>query len=466
MNERGDISPALQHWFADGPTTMPDRVVNVVADRIAREPQRRGWRLRWGRQPKVNAGLAVAVVVGLLVVALVAAALIGGSSPFDPPRIRPVVQPVASATPTPSLAPSATSPAAVGPGLILIEVANLKMPNELRYIAPDKRALPFLPDFGGHQRAAAWRPDGQRVAFAGRPDGHPDQWMDLYETLPDGTSLTLLSTDCEPPACVDESDPAYSPDGSKIVAVRQADLRDGTPTRVVLVIVDLATGESTEIPGDQLPIRHLRHRPPALVARWHADRVPRRRRPADRATPADIPGTDIAWSELDLRGRDRWFRPASIDTRRSACRRPDWSPDGSTHRLRTDAAPPLALRPGPVRLEHQSIRPDGTDLHVIVPGPDVATPSWTAGGAQILFPNHGGHRAVDPDSPPDGSDIRDIASFPSPARSRCTRSSSPRPERLRRIPTRRITTAIAPTLVRRANERRSTCSNFAVLADR
>ena len=65
MNERGDISPALRHWFADGPTTMPDRVVNVVADRIAREPQRRGWRLRLGRQPKANTGLAVAVVVGL-----------------------------------------------------------------------------------------------------------------------------------------------------------------------------------------------------------------------------------------------------------------------------------------------------------------------------------------------------------------------------------------------------------------
>ena len=32
MNERGDISPALQHWFADGPTTMPDQVINVVAE--------------------------------------------------------------------------------------------------------------------------------------------------------------------------------------------------------------------------------------------------------------------------------------------------------------------------------------------------------------------------------------------------------------------------------------------------
>ena len=211
---------------------MPDRVVNVVADRIAREPQRRGWRLRWGRRPKVNAGLALAVVVGLLVVALVAAALIGGSPPFDPPRIRPVVQPVASATPTPSQAPSATSPAAIGPGLILIEFVNLRAE---RASVSSRRtsgrfrscrtsaAISGLPPGG---------PDGQRVAFAGRPDGHPDNWMDLYETLADGSSLRLLSTDCEPPACVDESDPAYSPDGSKIVAVRQADLRDGTPTRV------------------------------------------------------------------------------------------------------------------------------------------------------------------------------------------------------------------------------------------
>ena len=82
----------------------------------------------------------------------------GGSPRFNPPPIRPVVQPVVSATLTPSLAPSATSSAAVGPGLILIEVANLKMPTELRYIAPDKRALPFLPDFGGLQRAAACGP--------------------------------------------------------------------------------------------------------------------------------------------------------------------------------------------------------------------------------------------------------------------------------------------------------------------
>ena len=45
MNERGDISPTLQHWLADGPTRMPDECVNVVADRIARHRRRRGLRL-------------------------------------------------------------------------------------------------------------------------------------------------------------------------------------------------------------------------------------------------------------------------------------------------------------------------------------------------------------------------------------------------------------------------------------
>ena len=44
--ERSDFDGLLRIWFADGPATMPDRVVDVVADRIARQRQRRGWRFR------------------------------------------------------------------------------------------------------------------------------------------------------------------------------------------------------------------------------------------------------------------------------------------------------------------------------------------------------------------------------------------------------------------------------------
>ena len=47
MNDHSDIERVLATWFDDGPSTMPDRVVDVVADRIGRQSQRRAWRLDW-----------------------------------------------------------------------------------------------------------------------------------------------------------------------------------------------------------------------------------------------------------------------------------------------------------------------------------------------------------------------------------------------------------------------------------
>jgi Tol biopolymer transport system component len=411
MNERSDISRVLQHWFDDGPSTMPDRVVDVVADRIARESQRRPWRRAWTGRPGIRPGLAFAAVVVLLIVALVAAALIGGSPPFVPPRVAPAIQPLESA-PVPTPAQTATPSLGIGRGLILVEVANLRMPNELRYIAPDKRALPFLPDFGGHQRAAAWRPDGQRLAFAGRPDGHPDQWMDLYETLPDGTSPTLLSTDCEPPACVDESDPAYSPDGSKIVAVRQAGLRDGTPTRLVLVILDLATGETTEIPGTSYPydtydIGHPRWSPDGTRIAFHVVEGP----PSKRRLLIFPEPTSPGPSSIYVIGTDgsglRQVTPDGL-----AAGDPDWSPDGST--IVFGSTPPHLWLYGQDQSDWgiRSIRPDGGDLReVVLPENNAITPSWTAGGDRVLFATTAGTVQAIRTSAPDGADVEDVANF-------------------------------------------------------
>jgi len=69
MNERSDLDRVLLTWFDDGPSTMPDRVVGNVAGRIARQPQRRSWRLR-GRpfmntQIKLIAAAAAAVVLAV-----------------------------------------------------------------------------------------------------------------------------------------------------------------------------------------------------------------------------------------------------------------------------------------------------------------------------------------------------------------------------------------------------------------
>ena len=133
------------------------------------------------------------------------------------------------------------------------------------------------------------------------------------------------------------------------------------------------------------------------------------RRPS---APADFPGTDIAWSELDLRGRDRWFRPASTDTGRRGGRRPGLVTRRIAHRLRSHAAPPLALRPKPGRMEHPAIRPDGTDLTCR----SLRTPQRRAGrpaAPRSCSPNTTGNRQLIRSPDPDGSDVRDVATFPS-----------------------------------------------------
>ena len=70
MTHERDIERLLDHWLSDGPTQSPDRVMDVVADRIERQHQRPAWRLDW-RHPKMN-GYAKLAVAGtaLLIVAV------------------------------------------------------------------------------------------------------------------------------------------------------------------------------------------------------------------------------------------------------------------------------------------------------------------------------------------------------------------------------------------------------------
>jgi len=70
MNHRSDIDRVLQVWMDDGPSTMPDRVIDVVADRISVQPQRRSWPLlrRLPMSPLVKFGAAAAAVLVIAVV--------------------------------------------------------------------------------------------------------------------------------------------------------------------------------------------------------------------------------------------------------------------------------------------------------------------------------------------------------------------------------------------------------------
>ena len=60
----------------------------------------------------------------------------------------------------------------------------------------------------------------------------------------------------------------------------------------------------------------------------------------------------------------------------------------------------------------QAIRPDGTDLHVVVPGTEPLRRAGRRAAIRSCSPNKTAP-ASDPNRQPDGSDVRDVATFPS-----------------------------------------------------
>ena len=90
MTQQRDIDHLLDQWFSDGPTRAPDWVIDVVADRIERQPQRPAWRFHL-REIHVNtivrAGAAMAAVVIVAVIGfnLLPGSGVGGSGPTAPP---------------------------------------------------------------------------------------------------------------------------------------------------------------------------------------------------------------------------------------------------------------------------------------------------------------------------------------------------------------------------------------------
>ena len=106
MNRTPDVELVLRQWLADDGDIAPDRILEVVAERIAQQPRRPTSRLHW-RLPvntnlKLAAGLAAAIVV-----AVVTWQLMPGNVGIGNP---PTPIPTASPTPTPTSTPSPTVP--------------------------------------------------------------------------------------------------------------------------------------------------------------------------------------------------------------------------------------------------------------------------------------------------------------------------------------------------------------------
>ncbi len=108
MTRERDIERLLDTWFRDGPTEAPDRIVDVVADRIGRQSQRPTWRLDW-RHPRMTTTFKLAsALAAIAIVAIVGWRFLPGSSdsssvggPGAAPSATPMPSRSAGPSPTP-----------------------------------------------------------------------------------------------------------------------------------------------------------------------------------------------------------------------------------------------------------------------------------------------------------------------------------------------------------------------------
>lgn len=108
MNANRDIDHILDTWLGDGPEAVADRVIDVVADRIERQPQRSTWHLRWRETHMTTNVRPLAAIAAVLVIAVVGlVAVIGFTSRGGVAAPGPSASAGPSASPEPSASPYA-----------------------------------------------------------------------------------------------------------------------------------------------------------------------------------------------------------------------------------------------------------------------------------------------------------------------------------------------------------------------
>jgi hypothetical protein len=104
MTSDPTLSRVLERWLDDGPTEMPDRVLDVVAERIARQAQRHASRLP--RRTTMTKSTSILALAAAIAIAVVGWSLLGGRPSVGGPG------PATTATPSPSLGSPAASASA------------------------------------------------------------------------------------------------------------------------------------------------------------------------------------------------------------------------------------------------------------------------------------------------------------------------------------------------------------------
>jgi Tol biopolymer transport system component len=364
--------------------------------------------------------LAVAAVLVLALLALLLAQL--GRTPDEPqpqPSGSPSSQPSGVPSPAASLLPIADASPALdnlrGDGVVLYESDAMTGLSRLRMLQPDLSSVELLPDVTDAQFGAAWRPDGERIAYTGFDPAVLRSPLRIWETDAQGAQPVLRSEGCDLPTCVAEYEPSYSPDGTDLVFVRTR-LAEGGEEESVVAIRDLETGAVTELDATSRPRRsaenlHPRWSPDGQTIAYAVSDYGEFGFPSDsRIHLVDSDGTD-----------DR-----IISTPELHAGEPEWSPDGQTILFASNPFRPVLRAVGseldaPHRLGLMSA--DGSNVRLFDFGKVMVAASWAANGEQVLFTlMEGGGTGINrPSNPrlfvmdPDGRNVLPVSRSPGDA---------------------------------------------------
>jgi Tol biopolymer transport system component len=350
-------------------------------------------RPRFRRRGRVG-WLAVAALLVLSLLALLVATLgrtpeVLPPPPSVSPSITPSAAPSAESSQEPSQEPSpatSTAPATPEPtpaldnlrsdGLVVYESDAMGGLPRLRVAQPDLSSIELLPDFPDVQFGAAWRPDGERLAFASFDPvelrAHPLIW----ETDANGTEPILLSEGCDPATCAAEYEPSYSPDGTRLAFVRTR-VPEGGEEESVVAIRDLETGAVTELEATSRP----RIAAENLHPRWSPDGQTIAYGVSDYSEEG-FPGN----STLHLIEADG-TNERTISAAELHAGEPEWAPDGQTILFASNPFRPKLRNIGGLDAPHRVgvMNADGSNVRLLDLGRVVVGATWTSTGDQILF---------------------------------------------------------------------------------
>lgn len=198
MNLDRDLDRTLEHvldeWLSDGATLAAGRVLDGVADRISRQPQRRTWHFITWRSTIMSRTIRLTALAAASL-AIVAGAMLlgGGTAPPAPPAPSESPSAVASPSPgstgTPSAPPSTPAPTAsaataapASPSAAAIECRSPQAPSCVGRLEPGTyQSLQFTPRFSYTVPADWWNFDAWTTTYAFHRFGDPaDQLILMY----------------------------------------------------------------------------------------------------------------------------------------------------------------------------------------------------------------------------------------------------------------------------------------------